>query len=539
MRAMSNHLEQKGGMAVTILLAARCGGALLTAVLLVLAFPTPDQGWLAWLALVPLLLAYDGLKPGAAFALGLLTGVGSAFGVFRWLFEVPGFEMHHALLLALYVGLYTAAWCGGLSLLKRARLPLLITGPALWVVLDYLRAHAGFLALPWATLAHSQHKNLAVLQVASLMGEYGVTFLVVMGSVAVAELVMRRAWRSALVVGLLIGLAHAGGAVVLARSGGRPGIRVAVVQPNIRAGEQRTPADRAATMERLERLTLAAAATRPALIVWPETAVGDLSRDRSLAERLQALALAAQTPLIVGASESFKFAPPAAEMSLRVHSYNSAYFIPPGEPIGEPYRKMRLLPFGEFLPLEGIVPWPSWLVPRVHAMTPGEVRRQFMLPDGGRVGVLICWENLFADFVRPTVQDGAQLLVQLTNDAWFGRTGAPRQHNLASVLRAVENRTPVVIASNTGPSQIVDPYGRVMASVPTLFSEGAATATVPLGSGGTPYTRAGDLFTLVAFACVAFEGLRGFVQRLLVQWAGACPDVDVSRIHEPTHHKEV
>jgi apolipoprotein N-acyltransferase len=535
MRARSNQFEQKGGMAVTILLAARGGGALLTACLYVLAFPNADQGWVAWVALVPLLLVCEGLKPGAAFVLGLLTGVGSAFGVFRWLFEVPGFELHHALLLALYVGLYSAAWCGGLSLLKRARLPLLITGPALWVVLDYLRAHAGFLALPWATLAHSQHNNLAVLQVASLTGEYGITFLVVMGSVAVAELVMGRAWRSALVAALVIGLAHAAGAVVLARSGGRPGIRVAVVQPNIRAGEQRTPGDRAAIMQRLERLTLAAAATRPALIVWPETAVGDLSRDRSLAERLQALALAAQTPLIVGASESFKFAPRESEVVLRVHSYNSAYFVPPGEPIGEPYRKMRLLPFGEYLPLEGIVPWPSWLAPRVHAMTPGEVQRQFMLPDGARVGVLICWENLFADFVRPAVQDGAQLLVQLTNDAWFGRTGAPRQHNLASVLRAVENRTPVVIASNAGPSQIIDPYGRVTASVPTLFSEGVATDAVPLGSGGTPYTHAGDLFALAAFACVALEGLRGFVQRLLVQWAGACPDAGGRPISEPTH----
>lgn len=522
-------------MAGAPLFAARCGGALLSGVLIVLSFPTPDQGWLAWVALVPLLLVCEGLKPGAAFALGLLTGVGTAFGVFRWLFEVPGFEMHHALLLALYVGLYTAAWSAGLSLLKRARMPLLMTAPALWVVLDYLKAHAGFLALPWATLAHSQHKNLAILQVASLTGEYGVTFLVVMGSVTVTELVMRRAWRSALVAGLVIGLAHAGGAVVLARSGERPGIRVAVVQPNIGAGEQRTPGDRTATMERLERLTLAAAATRPALIVWPETAVGDFSRDRSLAERLQALAVTVQTPLIVGASESFKFAPRETGVVMRVNSYNSAYFVPPGEPIGEPYRKMRLLPFGEYLPLEGVVPWPSWLVPRVHAMTPGGVQRQFMLPDGGRVGVLICWENLFADFVRPAVQGGAQLLVQLTNDAWFGRTGAPRQHNLASVLRAVENRTPIVIASNTGPSQIIDPYGRVVAGVPALFSEGVATAAVPLGAGGTPYTRAGDLFALVAFSCVAFEGLRGAIQRLLVKWAGACPDAGGRPFSEPTH----
>jgi apolipoprotein N-acyltransferase len=539
MRALSNQLKQRGDMAGAPLLAVRCGGALLTACFYVLAFPAADQGWLAWVALVPLLLACRGLGPGAGFALGLMTGLGAASGILWWLFEVPGFRAHHGFIIALYLALYPAAWCAGLSSLARARLPLIVAAPALWVALEYVRGHAGFLALPWATLAHSQHRNLTVLQMATLTGEAGVTFLVVMGSVAIAGLVAERAWRSTIVAAVLIALAHAAGALALGRPMATSSIQVAVVQPSILPEERRVRSGRDATLNRLEQLTLTAAATRPALIVWPETAVGDLSRDRSLVERLQTLALTAQTPLVVGASESLKFAPREAEVVLRVRSHNSAYLVIPGQPLGEPYRKLRLVPFGEYLPLEGILPWPSWLVPQVHAMTPGEVRRQFMLPDGGRVGVLICWENLFADLVRPAVRDGARVLVQLTNDVWFGRTGAPRQHNLASVLRAVENRTPIVIASNTGPSQIVDPYGRVIASVPTLFSEGVATAAIPLGAGGSPYTRAGDLFALVAFACVAFEGLRGFVQRLLVQWAGACPDVDVSRIHEPTHHKEV
>jgi apolipoprotein N-acyltransferase len=500
---MANRFEQVVRVAAAPLFAVRCAGALLTAILLSLAFPTPDQGWLAWVALVPLILACERLKAGAALALGLLSGVATAFGIFWWLFEVPGFRMHHALILALYVGSYTAAWCGGLPLLMRTPMPLLVSAPALWVVLDYLKAHAGFLALPWATLAHTQHKNLAILQVASLTGEYGVTFLVVMGSVAAAELLTQRARRGVLVAGLVIGVAHAGGAVLLERTGKAPGIRVAVVQPNIRPGEQRTPSDRAAVVARLERLTLSAAATSPALIVWPETAVGDFSRDRSLVERLQALALAARTPMIVGASESFKFAPREAEIMLRVQSHNSAYFVSPGEPIGEPYRKMRLVPFAEYRPLGEIIRWPEWLIPRVHAMTPGEVRQRFALSDGTLIGLLICWENLFADFARPSVRDGSRLLVQLTNDAWFGRTGAPRQHNLASVLRAVENRTPVVIASNTGPSQIIDPYGRIVARVPDIFREGVTVGEVRLGSGGTLYTRVGNLFVLAVIGCLA------------------------------------
>jgi apolipoprotein N-acyltransferase len=147
------------------------------------------------------------------------------------------------------------------------------------------------------------------------------------------------------------------------------------------------------------------------------------------------------------------------------------------------------------VPLEGTVSWPSFLVPRVFASERGPLERQRLhLRDGTEVGVLICWENLFADDAREIVSGGARLLAQVTNDNWFGRTAQPRQHNLAGVLRAVENGTPLVVASNTGPSQIVDRQGRVLASVDALFTSGTATATVALGGGGTLYTRVGDLF---------------------------------------------
>ncbi len=480
--------------------------ALLTAALLVLSFPNPDQGWITWVALVPLLLACHGLGAVTAGALGLLSGTAAALGMFRWMFEVTGFGLHHALILGLYLGLYPGAWCAGLALLAARRVPLIVTGPALWVALDYLRAHAAFMALPWATLAHSQHRNLAVLQLATLTGEYGVTFLVVMASVAVAGILTRRAWPSAVVAALIIALAHGAGAVALSQPIGAPSLRVAVVQPSILISERRTAADRAATLDRLERLTQSAAAERPALIAWPETAVPDLARDPALVERVQALARAVGTPLLIGASEFVKFARPADEGKgkvLPVGSYNSAYLVVPGQPLGPPYHKMLLVPFGEYLPLQSAVRWPAWLVPKVFNSVPGDGQQLFALPDGTLVGTLICWENLFAGFVRAWVRDGARLLVQLTNDNWFGLTAAPWQHNLASVLRAVENRVPVVIASNTGPSQIVDPHGRIRAAVPWLFVEGVAVADVPLSSGRTVYTRAGDLFVLALVTALA------------------------------------
>lgn len=490
--------------------AGRVGLALLTAGLLVFSFPNPDQGWLAWVALVPLLLACHGLGALTAGALGLLSGTAAAFGIFWWLFEVAAFGLHHALILALYLGLYPAAWCAGLALLAGRGVPLIVTGPALWVTLDYLKAHAAFMALPWATLAHSQHRNLAVLQLATLTGEYGITFLVVMASVAVAGILTRRAWPSAVAAALIIALAHGAGAVALSQPIGAPSLRVAVVQPNILISERGTAPDRAATLDRLERLTQSAAAERPALIAWPETAVRDLARDPGLVERVRALARAVGTPLVIGASEFVKFARPAEEgnvegTGLTVRSYNSAYLVVPGQPLGAPYHKMLLVPFGEYLPLQSAVRWPAWLVPKVFNSVPGDGQQLFALRDGTLVGTLICWENLFAGFVRAWVRDGAQLLVQLTNDNWFGPTAAPWQHNLASVLRAVENRVPVVIASNTGPSQIVDPHGRIRAAVPWLFVEGVAVADVPLGSGGTVYTRAGDLFVLALIIAVVLS----------------------------------
>jgi apolipoprotein N-acyltransferase len=208
---------------------------------------------------------------------------------------------------------------------------------------------------------------------------------------------------------------------------------------------------------------------------------------------------------VVGASDVEKFTRPGdRELVSQVH--NAAYLVEPGRPLGEPYRKMRLVPFGEYVPLQGRVPWPGWLVPGPINGVAGDVRRLFVLPNGTTLALLICWENVFGEVVRGAVEDGAQLVVQLTNDGWFGPTAASRQHNLASILRAVENRVPVVTASNTGPSVIVDPWGRVLAEVAGLFVEGVAVSDVPLVRDPRLYTRWGDTFALT-LAAVAALGL--------------------------------
>jgi len=482
----------------------KIGLTLLTAALLVLSFPHPDQGWLAWFALVPLILACRAQGLLVSFGLGLLSGMAAAFGIFSWMFTVPGFHLYHALILALYIGIYTALWCIGLSFFPRSRLPFIIIGPALWVALDFLKAHAGFMALPWASLAHSQHRDLALIQIATITGEYGITFLVVMANIALAELITERAWKRAIVAALVICVVHVGGAIALSQPVAGQTLRVAVVQPCILIQERETPEGRAASFERLETLTREAAKKRPALIAWPETAVRDLPKEPVLMERIKGLAKDIDISLVVGASEFIKFSRVKeegdAQLAVEQRAYNSAYFITPKGPHPEPYRKVRLLPFGEYLPLESLVRWPAWLIPKVFQEMPGDKPRRFKLMEGIWFTVRICWEGVFADFLRPSVKEGAHLLVQLNNANWFGRTGAEPQHNLTSVFRAVENRIPVLVASNTGPSLIIDPYGRILDGVPGFFVAGTATADVPLGDELTFYTNYGDVF---AFTCIA------------------------------------
>lgn len=170
--------------------------AMLSAALQVASLTSPDMGWLGWGALVPILLAIQGLKPGRAAALGLLTGILAGFGIYGWLFEVPSFDMRHAVLLALYIGAYPAIWVTAWAL--RRNIPLPVCATVLWLLVDYLRGHAGFLALPWGTLAQTQHRNLSLLQTASVVGEHGVTFLVALGNAALASLLLGRERREIL-----------------------------------------------------------------------------------------------------------------------------------------------------------------------------------------------------------------------------------------------------------------------------------------------------------------------------------------------------
>ena len=482
--------------------------------MLTLSFPAPDLGFLGWLALAPLLLAIRGLRPVAAGALGWASGAAAAIGIHHWIFEVTGVGWLQVGALALVLGSYSAMWCAGVSALSRSRVPLILTAPSLWVLVEYARAHAGFLAFPWATLAQSQHQNLWLLQLARVAGEPGVTFVVAMGSVAACSLACAalrlstspqdRSFTSAraAVFGIAaIAAIHAYGAFTLAaRAPGRP-LRVAVVQPAFPFGGARTPDALLARTARLEELTRQLAKPAPALVAWPESAVRQLGSDLALSERLQALATEVGASLLVGSSEAEKFRPSSGAAEMRSH--NAAYHVVPGRPLEAPYQKMLLVPFAERVPLQPFVDWPRWLASPGFDLTPGEEQLEYRLRDGTPFAVVICWENLFADFVRTATAGGARFLVHITNDNWFGRSAASRQHLLASVLRAVENGIPVVVASNTGPSQLIEASGAIRVELPDLLEPGTLAAELPLADARTFYSHFGDSFVGAALAGLA------------------------------------
>jgi apolipoprotein N-acyltransferase len=430
-----------------------------------------------------------------------LFGLVSVAGVFHWIFEIEGFRFYHGVFLAIYLALFPAAWCAALPRMARKGAWLLVTAPSLWVLLEYLKAHAGFMALPWGGLAHSQYSNTALIQLAAFTGEQGVTFLLVMTNMALARVIHERRWRASLACVILVASLHVWGGISLGEPDDSEKLRVAVIQPAISLRQSRSPNGREAALERLLQLSRETSVKEAQLIVWPENAVPDLQTHITVYERVRALARELDAPVITGASEYEKFSNDGSKTNTMRSVYNAAYFVPGVTAPPAPYRKRILVPFGEYLPLDHSVNWPTWLISRRAGLEPGDEFRHFTLQNGLRVSPIICWENLFASFVRSLAQQQPDLIVQLTNDNWFGRSTAPHQHNAASIFRAVENRTPIAIASNTGPALIIGPRGQIIAEGPKPFTPGAIAAAVPLQRSGSVYTLLGDWFVII---CLIF-----------------------------------
>jgi len=483
--------------------------------LLVLNFPPYDLEYAAWVALVPLLLAVRGKSGRAAFGIFFLSAMGFLMGVFYWINVVQGVRPTDFVLL----GFYLAPYYGMVGLLLNAvgttlGLPSILAAPVFWVAMEYLRSHAGFLALPWALLGHSQYENLPAIQIASIFGAYGVSFLVVMVNAAICE-TLCFFWRGReagpfagkkllkeLGIVLTFTLGTIGyGIGVTSKPVEAKTFTVGVVQGNIPQDVKWDLKYRDGIIAKHVDLSRRAAADgHPALIVWPETSLpGTLTHDAQLRETVSGLAKSSGTALIIGNSARPKSGSTAKQNTKQY--YNSVTLVSSSGRGAGGYNKIRLLPFAEYLPYRGVFPWPSRFAAGAGNFLPGKEYKVFQV-EGARFAVTICWENIFPELVRAFVKRGAQFIVNITNEAWFGETAAPRQFLAMSVFRAVENRVPVVRSANTGISCIITPtgeiIGRVQEGVKDLFVEGYLTGKIPLSEGKTFYTVHGDVFAISA-----------------------------------------
>ena len=386
-----------------------------------------------------------------------LTGVIFWLGIIYWLIHVTLAGM---IVLVLYLAIYFGVFGLLFSLytLYAIRYTLLVI-PALWVLLEYIRSHL-FTGFPWALLGYSQYLNLPIIQIADITGAWGVSFLVMMINVTVYSILDSRfsilAQRKRylipvlfLIVTLLYGyyklrFEHRASSIEH-----RASLKISVVQGNIPQELKWDPGSREQILEKYLNLSLEAAKDRPDLIIWPEAAIPVVLEEEPLfLEKVKNFVKESKKPLLFGAvttKDNFY--------------YNSALLLSKESKLLNRYDKLHLVPFGEYIPLRKTLWFLETVVP-IGDFSPGKEYTVFQVPS--RFAVLICFEDLFPELSREFTKRGADLLVNITNDAWFKITSSPYQHLQASVFRAVENRLPLVRAANTGVSGFIKPTGEIL-----------------------------------------------------------------------------
>jgi len=495
--------------------------------MLIISFPSFDLSISIWIALVPLLLAIKDRSLKLSFGLSFLTGVVFFTGLFRWVLDFPGFTILHQSLLGIYVGLFFGCFALAFRFIaKRCGLTIaLLAAPFLWVPLEYIRCNLSFVSLPWGVLAHSQHANPSIIQIASIAGAYGVSFVIVLVNAAIAALVISvtskimtspTAGQTLSNRGVITVVASAAslfllawvyGLIVISTPMEGDRIKFALIQGNIAQNQKWDQKYARFIMDTYADLTLKAAKENPALIVWPETATpGAVNQNPQLYSEVIRLTKSAGTPILLGSAQYLKYKTTDFE---NMKYANSAFFVHPAKRSNRRrYDKIRLMPFIEYLPLKGSFPWKAIGIPETDRFIPGTEFTVFE-QSGARFSATICWENVFPELVRNFVRNGAQFIVNITNEAWFGKSAAPYQFLSMSVFRAVENRVYVVRCANTGISCFIDPYGRIVSRVQDekgddIFVRGILIDSVIPMNYKTLYTRYGDLLVWICgFVSVA------------------------------------
>ena len=531
-----------------------------------LAFPKPSLAGLAWVAPGIMLFASIGSRAGVAFRLGYVAGLVHHLVSLYWLLYIPYLPgaLVGWLTLSAYLALYPAVWVWacwrvfpgqptapnklqppGISQFLASkwsyRLRWSLGGALCWVALEMIRARflTGF---PWNLLGVSQYQILPLVQLASVTGVYGVSFLIVWSSILLsgaALLLLKRSapphaftspdwsrlasgpperwtWLNELILPVLtVTIITAWGLrQITVAPASTPMLRAALVQPSIPQTLIWNPQEDANRFEKLIRLSQQALTSPADLLVWPEAAVPNLLRYDT--NRLATVAKLAQTHrvwMIVGAddAEPRSHDGPAKDTVF----YNASFLVSPTGQLEARYCKQQLVIFGEYIPLQPWLPFLRWFTPVEGGFTPGRHPVPFHL-NRIAASILICFEDIFPHLVRRSVQPDTDFLLNLTNNGWFGESAAQWQHAVNAVFRAVENHLPLVRCANNGLTCWVDASGRLhdvyFQDSTDVYRAGFKRVSIPLPRPGpqlppTFYRRHGDWF---GWSCV---GITAVIQR--------------------------
>jgi len=501
-----------------------------SAILQVLVFPKPGLYYLSWVCLAPLIYAvlrareadaaellaeetFSYLAPasvGQAFLLGWVCGTVVYLGSCYWVFSV----MHYygglsravsavlLLLFSLYVGLHQAVFAALVAWAARARAGYsrraLFLAPFLWVAVELLRTY--LVGFPWDLLGTTQVANTALSRIATLTGVYGLSFEIALVNAAFAAAFLVRPPRRRLMLAATMATAVFLQLTQYIELDRLPvDSHALLVQQNVPIRESWQSAEYIGLLQSLDAIsTIPPGSAKVNLVVWPESPAPFFLNDDRFVSTISAIARRTNDFVVAG---SLGVRPAAGGENLL---YNSAALVNPQGQIAARYDKVHLVPFGEYIPLQRLLSFAQSLTREVGTFARGSDR--WPLDAGAaKLGVFICYESVFPGEVRQFADHGAQVFVNISNDGWFGNSGAPEQHLNVARMRAIENERWLLRATNTGITASIDPFGRVVAQAPT-GTRTTLLAPYSLRAETTFYTRYGDWFPCLC-AIISLVGL--------------------------------